>query len=711
MSIHLSSQLVTTQLLAYKDLPTRMSLNARIAAQRKKLAAAKRKLNSKDNSASHNAATQKFNGWTELETKQQYVTGSRAIYSPPTTTARPQSPPTNSFSAKVRAAGPLRTPDARRSDFRRMSSFSGTNNIFTDAAGTGQQPNNTETQSPPATYSSPNANHASPYARQFGNLSSTFENKASNNEDPTNKDIISNQLRQHRVATHLTLSDPNPKDLHTITALRDQLARKRDELKAAQEELSFTGDIMNMLRADIAKTDSESEMRITLIQEAKDMKLRSKAEVDVLHEQLSTRDRILVDLRHTLDQTSEERDLREKNVRELREAYDTDKMNNEVTIQRNDAKLNGIKEELTISKSQEKNSLKRITALERQLDTASKQKITIKKEHLVMNEKLIEKEKYISMVRLERDRLQHRLNESTVTNQGIETELNHTKGLLKMGNTDASKRAKKSEAHEMKLETENNELKQRLIEILAGQTFQNSRICELEQEILDLMEDEDNDSAAMTMARDSHVHLQQYGRGSNLSQSSPLGMSNTTSSSSYGSLQISKKKLKELKKLKGLNVHLEAELIANQKHLENREEQIENLKKQLLEAETSVMDRRKSMARRNSVGARQAATLSIQLARSESSLEVMEINYKNLKAEFKTMKYEKLELQSKFNEQRMLNNTNKEDYLYAKDDVATTSTMLVDAREEVKIQKNIVREQNARLNKVSEELENYKIKR
>ena len=55
------------------------------------------------------------------------------------------------------------------------------------------------------------------------------------------------------------------------------------------------------------------------------------------------------------------------------------------------------------------------------------------------------------------------------------------------------------------------------------------------------------------------------------------------------------------------------------------------------------------------------------------------------------MKYEKLELQSKFNEQRMLNNTNKEDYLYAKDDVATTSTMLVDAREEVKIQKNIVR--------------------
>jgi len=123
----------------------------------------------------------------------------------------------------------------------------------------------------------------------------------------------SRELRQQRVAAHLTLSDPEPKDLHTTTALREQLELKRRELKAAKAELSFTGDIMDMLRADIAKSDAESESRLQVVQEAKDMKLRIAAEVDVLSEQISTRDLIMSDLRFNLDQACTDRDLKEKN--------------------------------------------------------------------------------------------------------------------------------------------------------------------------------------------------------------------------------------------------------------------------------------------------------------------------------------------------------------------------------------------------------------
>ena len=79
---------------------------------------------------------------------------------------------------------------------------------------------------------------------------------------------------------------------------------------------------MDMLRADIAKSDAESESRLQVVQEAKDMKLRIAAEVDVLSEQISTRDLIMSDLRFNLDQACTDRDMKEKNLRTLREHGD-----------------------------------------------------------------------------------------------------------------------------------------------------------------------------------------------------------------------------------------------------------------------------------------------------------------------------------------------------------------------------------------------------
>ena len=72
----------------------------------------------------------------------------------------------------------------------------------------------------------------------------------------------------------------------------------------------------------IAKSDAESESRLQVVQEAKDMKLRIAAEVDVLSEQISTRDLIMSDLRFNLDQACTDRDLKEKNLRTLREHGD-----------------------------------------------------------------------------------------------------------------------------------------------------------------------------------------------------------------------------------------------------------------------------------------------------------------------------------------------------------------------------------------------------
>ena len=72
-------------------------------------------------------------------------------------------------------------------------------------------------------------------------------------------------------------------------------------------------------------------------------------------------------------------------------------------------------------------------------------------------------------------------------------------------------------------------------------------------------------------------------------------------------------------------------------------------------------------------------------------MEVMEINLQNLQLEYNDVVGEKKKLSQLLNQQRALNNSKKEDYLYAKDDVQSTETMLIDAREEVHVQKNIVR--------------------
>ena len=56
------------------------------------------------------------------------------------------------------------------------------------------------------------------------------------------------------------------------------------------------------------------------------------------------------------------------------------------------------------------------------------------------------------------------------------------------------------------------------------------------------------------------------------------------------------------------------------------------------------------------------------------------------------------------NKTRALNNARKEDYMYAKEDVLNVEAMLKEAREEVGIQKNIVRSQNRRLEMVEQHL-------
>ena len=219
-----------------------------------------------------------------------------------------------------------------------------------------------------------------------------------------------------------------------------------------------------------------------------------------------------------------------------------------------------------------------------------------------------------------------------------------------------------------------------MIEVLAKDTRQNSRIAELEQQLIDLVEE------------DILIPGQQlYCRGSKFA----FNRENS---------KLKSPSKNQIKQLKAYNVHLDAELVSTKQHLKNREEQIESLKQQLYDAENSVSDRRKSIARRDSIGARQAATLSIQLARAESSLEVMEINYNNLKDELNRVIEEKNDVNKSLNEARALNNARKEDFMFAKDDVLATETYLKEAREEINAQKNIVRRQNMRLQEVETEL-------
>ena len=297
-----------------------MSLSERIAKQRQKLAAAKRRLRTEGGTQSvhgaHSAATQKFNGGTF---------NSGFAYDYDTQDAAPS--PASFVSAKVRASGVIRTPEARHSDFRRSQfhhpshdSNSTTSAYFTSRSReTSPLPRALSPPPPPPTPNANSADPSSPYRKKLGHLHTRPQHLQ---ETPEDSDRIARQLRQQRVAAHLNLSDPEPNDLHTVLDLREQLTLKRNELKAAKEELNFSGEIMDMLRADVAKSDAENNSRLIVVTEAAEMKLRSAAEVDVLNEQISTRDRIVCDLKENLIQSCSERDAKEQHLRELREKYD-----------------------------------------------------------------------------------------------------------------------------------------------------------------------------------------------------------------------------------------------------------------------------------------------------------------------------------------------------------------------------------------------------
>ena len=137
---------------------------------------------------------------------------------------------------------------------------------------------------------------------------------------------------------------------------------------------------MDMLRADIAKSDSESAAQLALVQDAKDTKLRAAAELDVLSEQISTRDRILSNLRTELNQTWEERDRKEKILRELREEHEELKMSTELAGRRTEAKLSGCREEVVVMTSLGTNLKKRVGELERQLEEESREKSRVLRE-------------------------------------------------------------------------------------------------------------------------------------------------------------------------------------------------------------------------------------------------------------------------------------------------------------------------------------------
>ena len=87
-----------------------------------------------------------------------------------------------------------------------------------------------------------------------------------------------------------------------------------------------------------------------------------------------------------------------------------------------------------------------------------------------------------------------RLEEATITNTEVEREMNHAKGLVKSGNSNAHKRAQKLETRNEQLLDENDKLKLQCIDVLAKETSQNSRIAELEQEALDVHRDEEEES-------------------------------------------------------------------------------------------------------------------------------------------------------------------------------------------------------------------------
>ena len=450
-----------------------MSLNDRIRQQRQKLAAAKRRMNQ---GGAKVASTKKFNGAFKeptfeynSETKNNFNvsnegrrekdTGSRGGSLNNNSPAYPASP-TSFVGFKVRASGVMRTPEARHSDFRRMSFYakkeSSLGNLGNSSGGRDDAYSTSRSRE-----SSPIPEFFSPTLRESGTLNespNTSYNEKFNekfNELSFEMDSIKQkQLRQQRVSAHLNRSDPEPEELHTVIALREELQLKNSELKAAREELSFTGEIMDMLRADIAKTDAEHNKSLVLVSEAKEMKLRANAEVDVLNEQVATRDRIINKLKNDYEQVCLERDVKEKNHRELREKHDRFTMDTEINKKRYDVKLEGVVEELSITQDLHNKQKRRIGELERQMDQLSKENSTALKEKSFMEEKNTQLKENLKKMSLDLDRNKLRLKESKVACNDLEIEINHTKGLLKSGNSDANKRSKKLEVRVQELASE-----------------------------------------------------------------------------------------------------------------------------------------------------------------------------------------------------------------------------------------------------------------
>ena len=434
-----------------------------------------------------------------------------------------------------------------------------------------------------AKYGSGNMKHKSPTQQVIDNLALLTSDEEDDDDDSLpynedterNLDIINNSLTK-------AISNVSSKDItqlvrvsdnaHEVQRLQSNLRTRQLQLESAREEVLYTGNLVEMLRQTIDKSEKEKKDFETRVTEFEKQNLKAEAKISALEQELEAKCdsyRLLQDDHEQLAKDYD-RDLGETRVTRI--SGERARLELELETKNQHAKIEALENALDENRDLHQKAQMRLKDAVNDLRNAATVRIEL-------NTKLGTLENDMDILNRENEDLQRSLSETTktldetkVSMSDMEANLKKCQDELEDRNADCLVRAAKAEAA---ADLTAERLEQVKTELNASYGMQES----LAKQAKDL---------EAQLAAQPDVEM--------------------IEKSKFDSLQDRSHALK-------------AELDSVTQLLSAKDSLISKLRGDLNDAEASVRSKRQNFARRDSIAARQAATLSAQLQAANARID------------------------------------------------------------------------------------------
>ena len=440
-----------------------------------------------------------------------------------------------------------------------------------------------------------------------------------------------------------------------LLQLQETLRTKQLQLHSAKEEVMYTGNLVNMLKDTVDKSEAEKQVYESKLKLAEDARLKSEAEVGALKLELEGKMGVLRIVQTDYETLVKDYDRIGAASRSSRVTEERSRLELELRLKAKSSNLEVLENSLDENRQLHQKTQLRLNEALEELRKGTTMRIDL-------NKNLAALECDCDRQAVDLKRAKHNaatsdkaLQQALVANKALEERLNSAARNIGDRDSEALARALSAEAENTKLRSQWEKTKNELMVAFEKQKTLATLAKQLEQE-----------NAAMPEP-------------------------DMVSQEKYSSLEN--------------EVHsIRAELGSATQLLLTKDALIGRLREELSEAEATTRSRRENVARRDSIAARQAATLSAQLQSATARLDVMRDTLTAKDKEISNMK-----ARTEASKEALETNRKQNDiYLHKYEDTVAQKQMfkcqLEQTKEELEAKLYIVQQLNERLTQLETEL-------